>query len=566
MLMIQILPYITHLWFALLVIAVLVGIAVHTWQYRQEPGARWQSYLQACKGVWLLTLVLSSQPAVLERRILWGEFGSLLSIMSSYLWFQFIAQLSGSDRRVYRWLSRAMVATVATFALIILTNPWHHSFWVSWQAAGIVVRVIRGPASIVAVYVAYLMNTLSMVMNVRWALRCAGLRRRQAWLFLLPSLIVWMGQFLSHRSGFNALDPLPMTFFLSSLITTWAFYRWRIYSIVPLAREVVVKFMIDGLMVVDDVGYIVELNATARSLFDGSTVCLGKRFEDAVQTWPALASFSDAKSGTAVEAKRMIEGIERAFRMTQTPLQTPAGHRLGWVLVLKDITQEKQQQARIVEQQKALSMLEERERLGRELHDGRGQVWSFFAMQLHALQTLMEGEQNDRAHHVLQQLQQVVQDMHLGLRESITGLQTGVTNERGFLDALEEQFRWYREHCQLQTELQVRCAWQDEMLSLRVEAQLFRILQEALANVRKSARASSVRIVIDRVEEELRFLVEDDGCGFDPAQLGQRSGQHGLHIMQERAEEIGAQLRIESQPGSGTRISLSLPVSAAFSV
>jgi two-component system nitrate/nitrite sensor histidine kinase NarX len=100
------------------------------------------------------------------------------------------------------------------------------------------------------------------------------------------------------------------------------------------------------------------------------------------------------------------------------------------------------------------------------------------------------------------------------------------------------------------------------MLAPSTEAQLLHILQEALANARKSAQANLVRIVIEKQDGHIVFLVEDDGCGFDPAVSGQRVGHHGLAIMRERAEEIGAQLTIDSYPEGGTRVELRVPLVA----
>lgn len=92
-------------------------------------------------------------------------------------------------------------------------------------------------------------------------------------------------------------------------------------------------------------------------------------------------------------------------------------------------------------------MLAERQRISRELHDGRGQLWSFLGMQVQAARTLIVKQKFDLADQRLERLQQVIQDAHAGLRESITGLQADVSGDRGFLDALEDQLRWYREQC-----------------------------------------------------------------------------------------------------------------------
>ena len=86
--------------------------------------------------------------------------------------------------------------------------------------------------------------------------------------------------------------------------------------------------------------------------------------------------------------------------------------------------------------------------------------------------------------------------------------------------------------------------------------QLLRIVQESLANIRKHANAHAVRILVSFDGDELTLLVEDDGIGFDQAPSG-KPGEHiGLSIMQERAFRMGGELRIESEPGEGTRVEM----------
>jgi two-component system nitrate/nitrite sensor histidine kinase NarX len=93
------------------------------------------------------------------------------------------------------------------------------------------------------------------------------------------------------------------------------------------------------------------------------------------------------------------------------------------------------------------------------------------------------------------------------------------------------------------------------------QLQVLFILQEALSNVRKHASALNVRVVI-RNAEDFHLTVQDDGEGYDPADIASRGEAHvGFHIMRERAARLGAQLRLESHPGGGAQVHLMLPAS-----
>ena len=93
------------------------------------------------------------------------------------------------------------------------------------------------------------------------------------------------------------------------------------------------------------------------------------------------------------------------------------------------------------------------------------------------------------------------------------------------------------------------------------QLQVLFILQEALSNIRKHASATRVRIEIKNARDFL-LAVEDDGEGYDPADIASRGEAHvGFHIMRERAARLGAQLRLDGQPGGGARVNLLLPAS-----
>jgi signal transduction histidine kinase len=553
-------PDVMNLWLPLVVIFFIEGLAIQTWQYRREAGALWQCWLQADKGIWLLALLINNRSTNFHLVTMSQEAGTALSLMSCYLWFRFVTRLSGDDRRMPRIVLRMLDGALGIGCILSLTNNGHGWLWHSVRVAGGRVEAQTETAGLVIFLTVCALSAVTIAINIRWAMRNVGLRRRQAWMFLLPSLVSWTGYCLScvfHQQSFALRS---ISFFLTSLIMIWAFHRWRLYSILPLAKDVVLGGMIDGLMVIDDEGYIVELNAPAQAIFAGSAVSLGKTIKDAHQAWPEMVCREATASIWEVQHK--LDDTIFFYQITRTALRTPAGHVLGEVLVFKDITHEKQQQARIVEQEKALSTLEERSRLSRELHDGPGQLCGYLSMQAQSARILIAKHKYELADQRLEQLQQALQDVNLSLRESITGLQSEAKDGRSLLESLKEQLFWYQENCNLRVELNLRCIWPEEMLAPSTEAQLLHILQEALANARKSAQANLVRIVIEKQDGHIVFLVEDDGCGFDPAVSGQRVGHHGLAIMRERAEEIGAQLTIDSYPEGGTRVELRVPLVA----
>jgi signal transduction histidine kinase len=94
-----------------------------------------------------------------------------------------------------------------------------------------------------------------------------------------------------------------------------------------------------------------------------------------------------------------------------------------------------------------------------------------------------------------------------------------------------------------------------------VEVQLIRVVQEALSNVRKHARAARAGVRLERVGEFARLTIEDDGQGFDPTHVARGQWpRFGLQSMRERVESVGGSFTIESTPGQGTKVTVQIPI------
>ena len=102
------------------------------------------------------------------------------------------------------------------------------------------------------------------------------------------------------------------------------------------------------------------------------------------------------------------------------------------------------------------------------------------------------------------------------------------------------------------------------LLDASTGVQVIRIIQEALTNARRHARASHAWVRIHRLDDQIRVSVEDDGRGFEPsAALPQDRPHFGLQVMRERAEKVGGNLAVDSRPGRGVKVELRLPCSPA---
>jgi len=201
-----------------------------------------------------------------------------------------------------------------------------------------------------------------------------------------------------------------------------------------------------------------------------------------------------------------------------------------------------------------MAVVQERERLGREMHDGLAQVLSLLSIQTAQTRSLLLGGEVEQAVQELHEMSQVIDAGYEEVREAITNLRLAAPKGAEFVDWLQEYFYEFGLRHNLKTDLCMPLDQSILVLPPNQEVHLTRIIQESLNNVRKHAQASSVRMTLSPNGCKLTLQIEDDGIGFDLEQVRKRRGRYGLYTMQERAELLGGSLNIQSKVGRGTTI------------
>lgn len=203
-----------------------------------------------------------------------------------------------------------------------------------------------------------------------------------------------------------------------------------------------------------------------------------------------------------------------------------------------------------------LGIVEERTALAHELHDSLAQTLASLRFQVRMLRETLEQEAvSPDARDELERIIGGLDEAHQELRELLNSFRAPVEGA-GLIQSLERVAQRFREETGITLVLQSQCP--DLKLSGSEEVQLLRIVQETLANIRKHAKAHTVRILLRcHAVGDYALLVEDDGVGFETGARKGRPGEHlGLSILEERAQRLGGELRIESEIGEGTRVEL----------
>jgi signal transduction histidine kinase len=213
--------------------------------------------------------------------------------------------------------------------------------------------------------------------------------------------------------------------------------------------------------------------------------------------------------------------------------------------------------AHLHEQVSDLAVAQERLRISHEMHDGLAQILGYVNTKVQAAESYLKREKVQEATVQLRELADAARQAYTDVRESIIGLRTLPGPRQPLGDVLREYLTRWQEMSGIPTTLSIEG---DIRLLPSTELQLVRIIQEALTNVRKHAKASQASVELRRRDDSVLVTVADDGVGFDTTtRIRSELPKFGLTTMRERAESIEGTLTIESRPGGGTIVRSEVP-------
>jgi NarL family two-component system sensor histidine kinase LiaS len=217
----------------------------------------------------------------------------------------------------------------------------------------------------------------------------------------------------------------------------------------------------------------------------------------------------------------------------------------------EDLNELRERNARLTDQVRALAVVEERNRLARELHDSVKQHLFSLAMTASGIRTrfdVLKDTPTDLAE-MVQEVETTAQAAQREMTRLIEDLRPGSLQEQGLAAALNDYTLLFgaREHILVYMEVQGN----DALLPPSVSESLYRVTQEALHNVARHARATRVDAHLRCIPEQVTLTIRDNGVGFDTDQAYRGLG---LANMQERVMDVGGRLTVESQVGAGTTV------------
>jgi signal transduction histidine kinase len=559
-------PLLNQPWPYLATAALAALLGLYAWAQPRRPGSR---YVAGSAGMWSLWALAAGAQTVLQPSDL--RFGmyvlqSVCALLEAPLQLTVALEYTGHEEWLSQRSLRLLLLPALVYALLALTLP--HSALASFENhAGI--EVIVGSKAVKWGFFAFVAAVQLVIAGV--LLNC--LQRAPA--FRIPVLLIGLGPMIT-LVVFALLDPQRLTVSpvqatvlfanVTCVLYFVALYSFRFLRVIPVARDLVIQHMPYALLVLDAENRLIDLNSAARTL-PGLPGKLALR-----QAAPkALGHWWD-KIAPLIGPAPVVQDVvayagpdERIFRVTSLPLLQASGWRMGQVFVLEDVTQARQAQAEQAQVQWAQATLQERELLAQELHDGLAQNLGFLNLQTQAAQVYLRRGQADAAQASLNRLEQVALQMQSDARELIGDLLTVSLPSEGFCTTLRQMVARFDRQNGLPVRLDIvhdaDRVCDPSTLPPAAAVQLLRIVQEALANVRKHAGSpTQIHVELQATDGQLQLTIADNGNGFDPALTRASGGHFGLEVMRQRAARIGGQISVQSAPGQGTRVEVSVPL------
>ena len=216
--------------------------------------------------------------------------------------------------------------------------------------------------------------------------------------------------------------------------------------------------------------------------------------------------------------------------------------------------------ARLEARLRELAVVEERERIARELHDGIAQVLGYVNTKSQAIDEYLAGGRVDEARTQVAQLGTAARAVYVDVREAILGLRSPIEPGLGLGAAVEAHARRVAADSGFALDADIPASSRDLRLDAETEAQIYRIVQEAFTNVRKHAAARRVRLSMAVDDGRLALAIDDDGRGLTPDPPMSDVPRYGLRSMHERAQAIGATIEIRNGWRGGVLVSLTVPL------
>lgn len=538
-------------------------------RHRTAPGAIPFVAAMFVGALWSVANALELSALTLEHKLFWANIQYIAYSLVPVAWIVMALQLSEYER----WIKKKNLLLLLVIPIITCCLVWtdpilgfmRYNIRLDSTGPFPVIAKEYGPWFWVHFAQAYFLNFCSLLLLFKTVLSKYAIYRTQAALLLAGTALIAVFN-LAYIIGISPMshDVSPIIFSASGLIIALGIFRYRLFDLVPIARNKVIEAMKNIVIVIDASDVVVDLNPAAVELFNtgGEQSLIGKPLHLLSEELASLIHLGDVPVQREVQFTQPKGSKCRCFEIQLSPVINNKGALMGCVIVMNDITELKQAQEDLYCEQRELAVMAERDRLTKDLHDNLGQIFSFAGIQIQAAQMERQRGNQELADQYLHRLSEIIEEAHQEMRNYVYNARMDEYRKNSMENLILHQISRFVDNSGYLARKDIVLDLGDCEFSVEVKMHIVNIVKEALNNILKHACATSVKISIDTGSEGHRLIIEDNGIGFSGGSLTPAKGSgSGLCIMDERARLLGGNMKIDSVPGQYTKIIVNFRIS-----
>jgi PAS domain S-box-containing protein len=362
---------ITYTWIEVVYILLVFGAATiaavlsaYAWHHREQPAARSFAAFMLLVAFWCLTSGIFAAASTAQTALFWNNIGISVVMYTPVAFLIFGLNYVGRGHWLTPGRHRLLLGISTALALALWTNPWHHllfrSLSFSRHGAFMVWDIVPGPGFVVYFGYNYGLALLAMLLIVRMVLRSFRLYRQQA-------IAILTGVFLPVSIGvldaFGLIPGMPelapVGFAGMGVVFAFAMFRHQLLDMVPVARDLLIDSMDDGMLVLDTRHRIVDLNRAMEQILEiSSSDVVGQTISAIGTFWNTLVTSLQQSHKIQTEIPLQRHGMTFYYDLRISPLYNRRNKFSGHLVVLRDITERKRAEQQLLKLQQAVETTE----------------------------------------------------------------------------------------------------------------------------------------------------------------------------------------------------------------
>ncbi len=529
--------------------AVVAARAAH---FRQEAAWRYLAYTMVAVALWCFSDAMFFVLATSANALwFWLVIGYVASIATAPLIFSVALCFAGQERFLTRPVRALLWAPFGLGMVLAVTNAWHGLIW---DPALSPLMFKSGPGHglyfFLLLPLAYGLPLIAAAIFLYSCWRLRHIYRRQALVLSIAVLLPVLASalYFTDLNPIPGVDLAPAAFAATGVLGLYSMAQLRFMELRPIYRDALFEQMLDGALVVDDAGILLDFNPAAQHLLAIDERCVGGAVRPHFAARFALGEFDLAKGSYQMLATH--EAPPRYFDVRVTG----AGVQAACLVVLRDTT--RMHEAIVAVYEQGIILAERRRAEAAFAADIQRAVAQLKAQIRQAMDQLDRG----RLGLATATLAEADSVTAATLLAEVDAMQAPGDHPEDFLGAVKQYVLNFGRAAGISATFVADETLRTDLLAAGARLHLVRILQEALENAGRHAAAGHIEVGLTTTPQGLTLTVRDDGVGFDPADSAIRAAGAGLEAMQRRALAMRGELTIEAAPAAGTCVRLTLPI------